>query len=73
MSSSSDYGTRADAHQYVTTTLGEDAPDFDVEGITDDVHQQLGHWRFAVMDQDDDGGTVDYWATVARHERDGQQ
>lgn len=66
---SSGYGTRGDALRYVSVTLGEAAPDFDIGGIADDVHQQLGHWHFAVMDQDDDGGTVDYWATVRRHER----
>lgn len=68
--------TRADALHYVSLTLGDFTEDYDMEAITDDVHQQLGHWDFAAMDQDqdlvlDENGVpeVDYWAAVARHER----
>lgn len=61
--------TRADALHYVSLTLGDFTEDYDMDAITEDVHQQLGHWDFATMDQDEDGATVDYWATVRRHER----
>lgn len=68
---STDYGTRADAHRYVSTALGEDVEDFDVEAITDSVRALLGHWRFERMDDPDDPAAwdVDFWAVVARHPR----
>ena len=66
---STDYGTRADAHRYVTTALGSDVEDFDVEGITDSVRALLGHWHFDRMDDPDDPAAwdVDFWRVVARH------
>ncbi|WOQ15630.1 hypothetical protein [Raineyella sp. W15-4] len=58
--------TRDDATRYVTTALGDYAYQYDLQAITDDLHDQAGHWNMALLD--DETCTIDFWAVCRAHE-----
>jgi len=62
--------TRTDGLLYVSETLGNFEPMFDVEAIVDDLYGRIGHWNFRLLDSEDcDTVGVNYWRVVADHER----
>lgn len=63
--------TREDARGYVTESVGEDAADFNINGIVDDVYDLIGTFNFDMLDRPDEDGEkpdVDYWSIVQRHD-----
>lgn len=57
--------TRTTALHYVSVALGDYAEDYDVDGITNELRDQLGGWDFTTMDDPEADTGVDFWGVVS--------
>lgn len=59
--------TRDDAITYLRTALQDNAVEYDLKGLADDLHNQYGTWDFSTA-MDDPDGVERFWGTAGFHE-----